>query len=178
MKLNYIFLITSVIFVSTTLGATNPNFRLATMENTNQLLIPVAGTSAKQLRDTFNEGRGSMRKHEAIDILASKGTHVFAVADGRIVKLYNSKRGGLTIYQFDTNEKLAYYYAHLDSYAMQVKEGLVIKRGDLLGYVGTTGNANVNTPHLHFAIFELGIAKQWWNGRAINPYPLLGGLKH
>lgn len=141
----------------------------------NQLLIPVAGINANALEDTFNDARGSERGHEAIDILAPKGTHVFAVADGKIAKLFTSKPGGLTIYQFDTSEKFAYYYAHLDRYAADVKEGMALKRGDLIGYVGSSGNADPKTPHLHFAIFELGLEKQWWKGSPVNPYPLLGG---
>ena len=144
----------------------------------NQLLIPVAGIKASALKDTFDEARGSERRHEAIDILAPKGTQVFAVADGKIAKLFNSKPGGLTVYQFDTSEKVSYYYAHLDRYATDVKEGMTLKRGDLVGYVGTSGNADPNTPHLHFAMFALGPEKQWWKGRPINPYPLLGGTAH
>ncbi|MEO8169990.1 MAG: M23 family metallopeptidase [Oxalobacteraceae bacterium] len=145
---------------------------------TDQLLLPVAGISASQLDDTFNQARGTERRHEALDILAPKGTQVLAVADGKIAKLFDSKPGGLTVYQFDTSEKFAYYYAHLDHYAAGIKEGTVLKRGDLVGYVGTTGNADPAAPHLHFAIFELGPEKQWWKGTPINPYPLLGGAKH
>lgn len=141
----------------------------------NQLLIPVAGIKASALRDTFNQARSAERRHEAIDIVAPKGTQVFAVADGKIAKLFNSKLGGLTLYQFDTNAQLAYYYAHLDRYADDVQEGMALKRGDLVGYVGTSGNADPNTPHLHFAVFVLGPEKQWWKGSPINPYPLLGG---
>lgn len=141
----------------------------------DQLLIPVAGIHANALRDTFNEARGSERGHEAIDILAPRGTQVFAVADGKIAKLFTSKPGGLTIYQFDTSEKFAYYYAHLDRYAADVQEGMSLKRGNLIGYVGSSGNADPKAPHLHFAIFELGPEKQWWKGSPINPYPLLGG---
>lgn len=143
----------------------------------DSLLIPVAGISASQLNDTFNEARGTERSHEALDILAPKGTQVLAVADGKIAKLFDSKPGGLTVYQFDTSEKFAYYYAHLDHYAAGIREGMVLKRGDLVGYVGTTGNADPATPHLHFAIFELGPEKQWWKGTPINPYLLLGGTK-
>ena len=141
----------------------------------DQLLIPVAGIHASALKDTFNDARGSERRHEAIDIAAPKGTQVLAVADGKLVKLFNSKPGGLTIYQFDTSERFAYYYAHLDRYAADLKEGMPLKRGDLLGYVGASGNADPKTPHLHFATFELEPQKQWWKGSPINPYPLLGG---
>lgn len=140
---------------------------------TEKLMIPVAGIKASQLMDTFDQARGSERRHEAIDILAPKGTQVFAVADGKVVKLFNSKPGGLTLYQFDATEKFAYYYAHLDGYAASVTEGTYLKRGDLIGYVGSTGNANPAAPHLHFAIFELTAEKKWWQGTPINPYPLL-----
>lgn len=142
----------------------------------NQLHIPVAGVHANALKDMFNDSRGTERRHEAIDILAPKGTEVFAVADGKIAKLFTSKPGGLTVYQFDSSEKLAYYYAHLDRYAADLKEGMMLKRGDLVGYVGISGNADPKTPHLHFAIFELGPEKQWWKGRPVNPYALLGGV--
>ncbi|OGB21798.1 MAG: hypothetical protein A3I66_15180 [Burkholderiales bacterium RIFCSPLOWO2_02_FULL_57_36] len=140
---------------------------------TENLMIPVAGIKASQLMNTFDQARGSERRHEAIDILAPKGTKVFAVADGKVVKLFNSKAGGLTLYQFDVTEKFAYYYAHLDSYAASVTEGTHLYRGDLVGYVGSTGNANPAAPHLHFAIFELTSEKKWWKGTPINPYPLL-----
>jgi len=136
------------------------------------LLMPVAGINARQLSDSFNQVRGAER-HEAIDIMATRGTPVFAVDDGRIAKLFNSKPGGLTIYHFDTAEKIAYYYAHLDRYVAGLADGQRVKRGDLIGYVGSTGNANPTAPHLHFAIFELGPEKRWWQGTAINPYPLL-----
>jgi murein DD-endopeptidase MepM/ murein hydrolase activator NlpD len=140
----------------------------------HQLLIPVAGVSASQLSDTFNQARGNDRRHEALDIPAPEGTQVFAVADGKVAKLFDSKPGGLTIYQFDNSEKFVYYYAHLNRYADGIEDGTVLKRGDLIGYVGATGNAD--TPHLHFTIFELGPEKQWWKGSSINPYSLLGGV--
>lgn len=139
------------------------------------LLIPVSGVLASQLSDTFTQSRGAGRLHDALDIMAPRGTPVVAVADGRVAKLFNSKPGGLTIYQFDAEEKLAYYYAHLDSYAPTLVEGQQLRRGDVIGYVGSTGNASPDGPHLHFAIFILGPDKKWWQGTAINPYPLLGG---
>jgi len=139
------------------------------------LIIPVQGIAAAQLSDTFSDARGAGRLHDAIDIMAPTGTPVLAVADGRIVKLFNSKPGGLTIYQFDATDSLAYYYAHLDRYADGVAEGQAVKRGDLIGYVGFTGNASPDGPHLHFAIMVLGPEKNWWQGAAINPYPYLGG---
>lgn len=144
----------------------------------DKLLIPVSGVNASQLSDTFDQARGAERRHEALDIMAPRGTQVLAVADGKVAKLFNSKPGGLTVYQFDLSERFAYYYAHLDRYAEGVKEGTSLKRGDLVGYVGATGNANPASPHLHFAIFELGPEKQWWKGRPINPFTLLGGVRH
>lgn len=149
----------------------------ATVPVAHQLLIPVAGIQASALNDTFNQPRGSERRHEAIDIVAPNGTRVVAVADGKIAKLFNSQAGGLTVYQFDPGEQFAYYYAHLDRYAADVQEGMTLKRGDLVGYVGTSGNADPNTPHLHFAIFALEPQKQWWRGSPVNPYPLLGGAE-
>jgi len=138
------------------------------------LLIPVAGVKSAQLQDTYSQPRGTERMHEALDILAPSGTPVYAVADGKIAKLFTSKPGGLTIYQFDPSEKYSYYYAHLDRYASNLQEGQQVKRGEVIGYVGTTGNANPATPHLHFAMFELGPGKNWWQGKPMNPYPLMG----
>lgn len=138
------------------------------------LLTPVAGVKPAQISDTYDQPRGSERRHEALDITAPIGTPVVAVADGRIAKLFNSKPGGLTIYQFDPAEKYAYYYAHLDRYATALKEGQQVKRGEVIGYVGASGNANPAAPHLHFAMFELGPEKNWWQGKPVNPYPLLG----
>ncbi len=154
-----------------------PEVAMATQAQESTLLIPVAGIQAKQLTDTFNDARGGGRVHDAMDIMAPKGTPVVAVNDGKVVKLFNSKQGGLTVYQFNPEETHAYYYAHLDSYAVGIKEGDLLKRGDLIGYVGSTGNASPEAPHLHFAIFVLGPEKKWWQGTAINPYPLLGVVK-
>jgi murein DD-endopeptidase MepM/ murein hydrolase activator NlpD len=133
------------------------------------LKIPVEGVDRKDLRNTFAEARGS-RTHEALDILAPRGREVRAVEDGRIQKLFTSKAGGLTIYEFDTTETFAYYYAHLDRYADGLLEGQMVRRGDVIGYVGSTGNASPDAPHLHFAIFRLGPERQWWKGDPINPY--------
>lgn len=138
-----------------------------------KLLIPVRGVTANQLSDTFGQPRGAERRHEALDIMAPMGTPVLAVADGKVVKLFDSKPGGLTLYQFDPSETYSYYYAHLDRYASGVKEGAQLKRGDLIGYVGATGNADAAAPHLHFAVFELAPQKHWWQGTPVNPYLLL-----
>ena len=139
------------------------------------LLIPVSGVTAAQLSDTYTDARGQGRSHDAIDIMAPTGTPVVAVDDGVIVKLVTSKPGGLTIYQFDDDAEVAYYYAHLDGYADGLSEGQTVARGDVIGYVGFTGNANPDGPHLHFAIFLLGPEKNWWQGTAINPYSHLVG---
>jgi murein DD-endopeptidase MepM/ murein hydrolase activator NlpD len=139
------------------------------------LEIPVQGIEDDELYDSFDDTRGSSRKHEAIDIMASRGTPVVAVEDGTIQRLFTSKGGGLTIYQFDPSGAYCYYYAHLDSYAAPLREGMQVKKGDVIGYVGSTGNASKDAPHLHFAIFRLTNEKQWWKGDAINPYPILKG---
>ena len=137
------------------------------------MLLPVAGIKPGQLTDTFNQSRGSERRHEALDIMAPRGTPVLAAVDGRVEKLFTSEPGGLTIYEFDPDATHAYYYAHLDRYAAGLVEGMPLRRGDVIGYVGSTGNASPEAPHLHFAIFELGPEKHWWQGVAIDPYPLL-----
>jgi len=139
-----------------------------------KLTVPVDGIPLAQVRDNWDQPRGNERHHEALDIMAPKGTRVIAAADGKITKLFTSKPGGLTVYQFDPSDKYAYYYAHLDRYAEGLQEGAEIKRGDLIGYVGVTGNSDPNAPHLHFAVFELTPEKQWWKGTPINPFPLLG----
>lgn len=145
------------------------------------LSIPVQGKSAAELTDTFIDARSEGRSHDAIDIMAAAGTPVLAVADGHVEKLFDSARGGLTIYQFEPTGRYAYYYAHLQRYADGIAEKQSIKRGQVIGYVGSTGNADPAAPHLHFAIFVLGPERRWWEGTAINPYPVLtqrhGGLK-
>ena len=139
------------------------------------LAMPLPGLQPGQLTDTFAEARGSDRRHDALDIMAPAGTPVLAVADGHVEKLFTSVQGGLTLYQFEPSGRYAYYYAHLQGYAPGIVEGRTLKRGDVIGQVGSTGNANPDGPHLHFAVFVLGPEKQWWKGTAINPYPLLGG---
>ncbi len=146
--------------------------RLAAALAERRLLIPVTGVSPQQLRDTFNEKRGDSR-HEAIDIPAQRGTAVVATGDGRVVKLFLSVPGGITIYQADPANEVMYYYAHLDAYAEGLREGNTVRRGEVIGYVGSTGNAAPNAPHLHFAILQLPPGRQWWKGTAINPFPFL-----
>ncbi len=140
------------------------------------LVMPVEGARAADLRDSFEEARGPKR-HEAIDILAPRGTPVLAAVDGSIEKLFTSKQGGLTVYEFDHGRNYCYYYAHLDHYAEDLREKQFVRRGDRLGYVGSTGDASAKEPHLHFAIFRLGPEKQWWVGTPINPYPFLLGTR-
>ena len=137
------------------------------------LRIPIAGVTREQLRDTFSDARAIGRSHDAIDIMAPRGTEVRAVDDGTIEKLFTSLAGGLTIYEFDPTRTFSYYYAHLDRYASGIGEHQAVTRGQLLGYVGSTGNASAKAPHLHFAIARLGPDRLWWKGDAINPYPLL-----
>jgi murein DD-endopeptidase MepM/ murein hydrolase activator NlpD len=137
--------------------------------------LPIEGMTAAELRDSFEDGRPG-HKHEAVDIMMPRGTPVHAVVDGTIARLFLSKPGGITVYQFDEEGAYCYYYAHLDRYAEGLKEGARVRRGDIIAYVGSTGNANENAPHLHFTIFKLGPEKHWWKGTAINPYPLLREL--
>lgn len=133
---------------------------------------PLRDLKASDLVDTFEQRRGTKR-HEATDIMAHRGTPIEAVNDGKIVKLFLSKPGGITIYQFDPSERYCYYYAHLDRYAAGLVEGKTVHRGDVIGYVGSTGDAVESAPHLHFEIHILTPEKQWWKGTAINPYPIL-----
>ncbi|HEY0334602.1 MAG TPA: M23 family metallopeptidase [Stenotrophomonas sp.] len=137
------------------------------------LSLPVQGITRTDLQDTFTDARSEGRVHDAIDIMSAEGTPVLAVADGTVEKLFDSKRGGLTIYQFEPSGRYAYYYAHLQRYADGLAEKQTLKRGQVIGYVGSTGNASAEAPHLHFAIFRLGPERRWWEGQALNPYPVL-----
>jgi peptidoglycan LD-endopeptidase LytH len=158
--------------VTTDTRATPPAVTAPFAGSEGTLTIPVQGVTSAQLRDTFSEARSEGRVHEALDIMAPRGTPVLAVADGTVEKLFTSVPGGLTIYQFEPSGRYAYYYAHLDRYADGLQEKQAIRRGEVIGYVGSTGNADPSAPHLHFAIFELGPERQWWKGTAINPYPV------
>jgi peptidoglycan LD-endopeptidase LytH len=137
------------------------------------LELPVQGAVKQELRGSFDEKPGSTRSHEAIDILAARGTPILAVEDGTIARLFESKAGGTTVYQFDPTTTYVYYYAHLERYANGLREGQHVQRGQVLGYVGTSGNAPKDTPHLHFAIFRLTEKKHWWQGNPIDPYTVL-----
>ena len=141
------------------------------------LVIPVIGVKREALLDTFTQARaGGSRPHDAIDIMAPHGTPVVASAPGRLEKLFFSKGGGgISAYVRSTDGLWTYYYAHLQDYAPGLYEGQAIGRGDPIGRVGSTGNANPAGPHLHFAIHRMAAGEKWYQGRAINPYPLLAG---
>jgi len=143
------------------------------------LAIPVQGVKPEQLSDTFTQARaGGARRHDAIDIMAPHGTPVLAAADGTVEKLFYSEGGGgVTVYVRSPDARWSYYYAHLQRYAPGLAEGQKVRRGQLLGYVGATGNADPDGPHLHFAINRMEPGEKWWQGTSINPYPLLAGKK-
>ncbi len=137
-----------------------------------RLQLPVAGVRVEQVRDAFADGRGD-RLHLAVDIMAPRGTPVLSADDGRIWKLRSNNLGGITIYTTDPEERFVYYYAHLDRYRDGLTEGMSVLRGDTLGFVGTTGNAPANVPHLHFQVARLGEDRRWWTGTPIDPLPFL-----
>jgi len=137
------------------------------------LIIPVAGVRPDQLTDTFDDARSEGRVHDAIDIMAPAETPVLAATDGKILKLFHSDRGGTTIYQLSANQELVFYYAHLSRYADGLAEGNVVKQGEVIAYVGDTGNAGPGNYHLHFSIAAVTDPKRYWEGTNINPYPLL-----
>ncbi len=139
------------------------------------LIIPVAGVKPHQLLDTFSDSRSEGRTHDAIDIMAPAETPVLAAADGQIQKLFQSERGGTTIYQLSADRKLIFYYAHLARYADGLTEGKQVRQGEVIAYVGDTGNAGVGNYHLHFSIAMVSDPKRYWEGTNINPYPLLRG---
>jgi murein DD-endopeptidase MepM/ murein hydrolase activator NlpD len=141
------------------------------------LAIPVVGIKPNQLLDTFDQARSQGRRHDAIDIMAAEGAPVIAAADGTIEKLFNSVRGGLTIYERSNDQRWIYYYAHLSAYAPGLAEGQHVRQGQIIARVGHTGDANAAGPHLHFAINQMAPGERWWNGTPINPYPLLAGKK-
>jgi len=137
------------------------------------LTIPVQGIPSAKLVRSYHDPRSGGREHDALDILAPRNTPVVAVEDGTIARLFLSKLGGITIYQFDPDRQYTYYYAHLERYADGLKEGETVHRGQVIGYVGTTGNAPKNTPHLHFAVYRLTADRHWWEGTPIDPYDIL-----
>jgi peptidoglycan LD-endopeptidase LytH len=137
------------------------------------LRLPIDDTDVERLKGMFSQPRGENPAHEAVDIVAPRDTPIHAVDDGTIAKLFMSQAGGLTIYQFDPDQRFCYYYAHLERYATDLVDGQRVTRGEVIGYVGTSGNAPADTPHLHFAIFEVGPDHRWWGGRPIDPHLVL-----
>jgi peptidoglycan LD-endopeptidase LytH len=135
------------------------------------LIVPIAGVAASDLVDTWGAPRSGGRHHEGVDIMAPTGTPVRAAADGRIVKLFTSELGGLTVYQLDAAGRLILYYAHLSAYAPDLTVGMAVKQGQVIASVGQTGNAT--TPHLHFEVQRANPGRQWWRGQAVNPYRAL-----
>jgi peptidoglycan LD-endopeptidase LytH len=140
---------------------------------TLKLIIPVAGVTPDQLLDTFTDSRAEGRVHDAIDIPAPAGTPVLAAADGEIIKLFQSDRGGTTVYQLSPDKKLVFYYAHLQRYADGLTVGKFARQGEIIGHVGDTGNAGAGNYHLHFSVSIVADPKRYWEGTNINPYPLL-----
>jgi len=138
-----------------------------------QIIVPVAGVSAAGISSSFDEVRGGTRKHNAIDILAPRGTPVLSADDGTLAKIDTSAGGGLSLYVADPRERFIYYYAHLDGFRRGLREGMSLSKGDTIGFVGTTGNAPPNTPHLHFAIALADEDRRWWKGTPLDPLPLL-----
>jgi len=142
-----------------------------------RLSVPVAGVRPEDLRDTYTQSRSEGRTHDAIDIMAPRGTPVLAAADGPIVKLFLSVPGGITAYQLATDNRTVLYYAHLERYADGLTEGHFARRGEVIGYVGDTGNAGAGNYHLHFSVSITADPKRWHGGANINPYPLLRGQR-
>lgn len=137
------------------------------------LMVPVAGVRPDQLHDSFLDGRSGGRVHHAVDILAPRGTPVLAADDGRVLRLRRNTLGGITIYAVDATDRYVYYYAHLERYAHGLAEGAVVSKGEVIGYVGTTGDAPANVPHLHFQIMRRPNAARWWDGEPVDPVPYL-----
>jgi murein DD-endopeptidase MepM/ murein hydrolase activator NlpD len=155
------------------IAAPVPAPAISSSVSTVNLIIPVAGIRPEQLIDTFDDARSEGRLHDAIDIMAPAGTPVLAATDGRIVKLFQSERGGITIYQLGPNQDVIFYYAHLAGYAPGLAEGSNVRQGDVIAYVGDTGNAGAGNYHLHFSIAVVSDPKRYWDGTNINPYPIL-----
>jgi peptidoglycan LD-endopeptidase LytH len=140
------------------------------------LIIPVAGVQPGQLTDSWGDARGDgTRQHHAIDIMAARGTPVLAAAAGTVEKIFESKDGGHTVYIRRADPTWQDYYAHLDSYAPDLREGIQVKQGQAIGAVGSSGDADVNAPHLHYEIHRMAPGDGWWKGTEINPYPILHG---
>ncbi len=146
---------------------------IGTMRRNSGLIIPVAGVKPDQLVDTYSAARSEGRSHNAIDIIAAKRTPVLAAADGQVKRLFVSDKGGITLYQLSSDGSTVFYYAHLDSYASAMAEGRMLRQGEVLGYVGDTGNSGAGNYHLHFAVWKVTDPKNFWTGEDQNPYLLL-----
>jgi murein DD-endopeptidase MepM/ murein hydrolase activator NlpD len=143
------------------------------------LAVPVVGVYPDQIPDTFNAGRSGGRTHNAVDILAPRGTPVLSADDGRVARLGSNALGGITVYAVDPDRRFVYYYAHLDRYRAGLAEGMPLAKGEVIGYVGTTGNAPPGTPHLHFQVMRVGDGRRWWAGTPVDPRPyfVTGGIE-
>jgi murein DD-endopeptidase MepM/ murein hydrolase activator NlpD len=153
-------------------GSSFPPVTPVDLENlkSEKLVIPVAGVQAKDLVDSFDDRRSTNRHHNALDIMAARNTPVLAAVSGRILKIHNSVAGGLTIYMSDPTSRYVMMYGHLNSFRDGIKEGQAVKQGEILGFVGSTGNANPLAPHLHFQVTRNDNMKEWWKGTPINPF--------
>jgi hypothetical protein len=138
-----------------------------------RLIVPVPGVRATDVPDTYYEMRGGTRRHEAVDIPAPRGTPVLSTDDGRVAKLHTSAAGGLMIYAEDPSHRYIYYYAHLDRYRPGIGDDMPLAKGDTIGFVGTTGNAPPNVPHLHFGIGRMDSTRRWWKVTPLDPRPIL-----
>ncbi|MEP6905172.1 MAG: peptidoglycan DD-metalloendopeptidase family protein [Gemmatimonadales bacterium] len=161
----------------TVLGSSFPAVTAADLSDlrSHSLVIPVEGVTADKLVDSFDDLRGGTRRHEAIDIMSPRGTRVWSADAGRVLKLHNSVAGGLSIYVADPTQRFIMLYAHLDHYRLGLAEGTMVKKGELLGFVGSTGNASPSAPHLHFAIARSDNQKEWWKGTPLNPFLIYRG---
>ncbi|HYH79865.1 MAG TPA: M23 family metallopeptidase [Longimicrobium sp.] len=144
-----------------------------TVAESPRLAVPVAGVRRQELRDTYGAARSGGRGHLGVDIMAREGTPVLAAATGTIVKRDSSGLGGISLYQRDMDGRTIYFYAHLSRYRAGIKEGDLVRQGDVIAYVGHTGNAQASAPHLHFGVYTVTDPNRWWRGRDLNPYPLL-----
>lgn len=141
-----------------------------------EIAPPLDGLNLSALHSNFDERRGGgTRQHQALDLIAPRRTPVKSAATGRVLRLFTSRAGGLMIYATDSSERFICLYAHLDGYAPGLRDGAALARGQVIGYVGSTGNASANAPHLHFAIARSADVKQWSMGKPIDPLPVLRG---
>ena len=143
-----------------------------------RILVPVAGADMSKVEDSFYEPRDGGRTHRAIDILAPRGTPILSADDGKILRMSTSELGGISMYTVDPDARLVYYYAHMDRYNDAMSPGREIVKGDTLGFVGTTGNAPKDMPHLHFQVMRWPADNKYWDGEAIDPFDALGGVRH